>query len=95
MNKLKGIFCFCAGFLFFSGCSTADDENVDTKKELEKFTDQRAHYGQVRLGYSTLSAFRRKEFAIPLMVSVEYRKQYFSKNMPVTDFTQLDLNVFF
>lgn len=27
MNKLKGIFCFCAGLLFFNGCSTADDEN--------------------------------------------------------------------
>lgn len=68
---------------------------VDVKNELKRATDQNALYWQARLGYSTVEAYRRKEFALPMSATIEYRKQYESQNLAVTDFTQIDLNLFF
>lgn len=68
---------------------------IDVKNELKRATDQDALYWQARLGYSTVEAYRRKEFAAPMSVTIEYRKQYESQNLAVTDFTQIDLNLFF
>lgn len=65
------------------------------KSELERASDQNALYWQARLGYSTVAAYQRKEFAAPLSASLEYRRQYASRNVPITDFTQLDINLFF
>ena len=65
------------------------------ESELQRETDQLANYWQLGLGYSTLAAFRRKEFALPLLAMVQYRKQVSSRNMPRTHFTQVDLNIFF
>ncbi len=70
-----------------------DDPAV--KSELQRWTDQESRYGQVKLGYTTLPAFRRKEFAAPLSISLEYRRQLASRNMPITDFAQMDFNLFF
>lgn len=72
--------------------SVADDA---VKSELQRATDQDALYWQARLGYSTVAAYQRKEFAVPLSASLEYRRQYASRNVPITDFTQLDINLFF
>ncbi len=68
---------------------------IDSKNELQRWTDQVAEYGQARVGYSTLAAFKRKEFPLPASVSMEYRKQLASRNMPITDFAQMDINLFF
>lgn len=68
---------------------------LESKNELQRATDQNALYWQARIGYSTVPAFKRKEFAVPLTATLEYRKQYASRNVPITDFTQLDLNLFF
>lgn len=68
---------------------------IDSKNELQRWTDQNSEYGQVRVGYSTLGAFRRKEFPLPASITLEYRKQLASRNMPITDFAQMDINLFF
>lgn len=65
------------------------------KQELQRDTDQNALYWQARIGYSSLPAFQRNEFAVPLIASIEYRKQYESRNSPRTDFTQIDIGIFF
>lgn len=65
------------------------------KKELKSETDQTAIYGKVRLGYSSLPAFKRGKSAVPMNIILEYRKQYSSKNIAMTDFTQIDFNVYF
>jgi hypothetical protein len=72
-----------------------DVDVVDSKNELQRATDQDALYWEARLGYSTVEAYKRKEFALPMSASIEYRKQYQSQNIAVTDFTQIDLNLFF
>ncbi len=84
------------GALYFR--KFGDDYDVNdlaSKNELQRATDQDAVYWEARAGYSTVEAYRRKEFALPMNVTVEYRKQYESRNLAVTDFTQLDLNLFF
>ncbi len=72
-----------------------DVDIADVKSELKRQTDQDAVYWEARAGYSTVEKYRRKEFPLPLSASIEYRKQYKSRNVPVTDFTQIDLNLFF
>jgi hypothetical protein len=69
--------------------------DIDAKNELQRWTDQNAEYGQAKLGYSTLAAFKRKEFPLPASISLEYRKQLVSRNVPLTDFAQMDINLFF
>lgn len=66
-----------------------------SKEELQRETDQDALYWQYRLGISTVDMYRRKDFPVPLMASVEFRKQFKSRNLPKTNFTQLDLRIFF
>ncbi len=68
---------------------------IDSKNELQRWTDQNSEYAQAKFGYSTLPAFRRKEFPLPASVSFEFRKQLASRNMPVTDLAQMDINLFF
>lgn len=72
-----------------------DTIDYAAQQELQKETDRMASYWSARLGYSSIPAFKRKEFAIPLMATIEYRKQYKSRNHPMTDFTQIDVGLFF
>ncbi|NRA63895.1 MAG: transporter [Pseudobacteriovorax sp.] len=72
-----------------------ETDDFEAKQELQRETDQESNYWAAKLGYSTVGAFRRKEFAVPLIASIEYRKQVSGKNMPRTDFTQFDLRLFF
>lgn len=74
---------------------TWDVNDIAVKSELQRDTAQDAVYWEAKLGYSTVSAYQRKEFALPLSISAEYKKQYQSRNMPITDFAQFDLNLFF
>ncbi|MBF0440651.1 MAG: hypothetical protein HQK54_01985 [Oligoflexales bacterium] len=67
----------------------------EVKSELQKETDQSALYGQARIGYSTIGAYKRREMAAPASATIEYRKQYAGKNIPLTDFTQIDVNIYF
>jgi hypothetical protein len=70
-------------------------EAIDVKNELQRDTAQQALYWKARLGYTSLPAFRRNEMKVPFVASIEYRKQYESINTPRTDFTQVDVGIFF
>lgn len=70
-------------------------DEPSVKSELQRWTDQTSEYAQARIGYSTLQAYRRKEFPLPANVMFEYRRQLASRNMPITDFAQMDINLFF
>lgn len=84
------------GFLAFRKFGDSYTTNdFEAKKELQRATDQNANYWQTKLGYSTVEAFRRGDFALPLMASIEYRKQMKSRNVPITDFTQVEIRLFF
>ena len=63
--------------------------------ELEKDSSLYSRYQMMMLGYSTVSAYQKGEFLAPLMVSLEYQKQYAGKNIPITHFTQLNLKLYF
>lgn len=67
----------------------------ETKKLLEKETDQVAHNSEVQFGYSTLPHYQAGLFAVPFEVKVTYIRQISSQNLPVTDLAQFDLNLFF
>ena len=94
-QETTGITGGLGGLYFRKYGDRYDVDYLASKNELQRATDQNALYWQARIGYSTLPAFKRKEFAAPLTATLEYRKQYSSRNVPVTDFTQLDLNLFF
>jgi hypothetical protein len=72
-----------------------DVPEAAVKSELQRWTDQNSEYAQARIGYSTVEAYRRKEFPLPANVMFEYRRQLASRNMPITDFAQMDINLFF
>lgn len=67
----------------------------ETKELLEKNTDQVAHNSEVQLGYSTVPHYKAGIFAVPFEMKLTYVRQIASRNMPVTDLAQFDLNLFF
>lgn len=71
------------------------DIEPETKKLLEQETDQIAHNSEVQFGYSTLPHYQAGNVAVPFEVKVTYIRQIFSRNLPVTDLAQFDLNLFF
>lgn len=84
-----------AGFLYNRKFSDRYDARSEVRDELQKDTEKEAGYWKAMLGYSSLAAFRKGEAKIPFMSSIEYRRQMFSVNSPKTDFTQVDVRVFF
>lgn len=67
----------------------------DVKRELEKETDQVAHNSLLQLGYSTVPHYQAGLFAVPFEIKMTYIRQISSRNMPITDMAQFDLNLFF
>lgn len=65
------------------------------KSKLEGGTDQVAHNGEAQLGFSTVPLYQRGAFAVPFEMKLTYTKQLESRNMPITDLAQFDLNLFF
>jgi hypothetical protein len=47
------------------------------------------------IGYSTIPAFQRQEFAAPLDLKLSYVNQISSRNMPISDLVQVDFNLYF
>ena len=68
---------------------------LETKEVLEDRTDMEAHNAEMMLGFSTIPAYQRGTFAAPMELKLTYTNQVVSRNMPVTDMLQLDLNLFF
>ncbi len=84
------------GYTFFKKYGdTYKDLNSETKSLLEAGTDQQAQNIETMLGYSTIPAYQRGDFAAPIELKLTYIKQFRSKNMPVTDLAQFDFNLYF
>jgi len=66
-----------------------------SKLILERDTVQTSHVAEFGIGYSTLPAYLRGDFAAPFEVKLSYLKQLRSANLPVTDLAQFDMNLFF
>jgi hypothetical protein len=71
------------------------DTRAETKGLLEKNTDQLAHNSEVQFGYSTIPHYQAGIFAVPMEVKLTFIRQMSSRNMPITDLAQFDLNLFF
>lgn len=87
----------------FNGKS-ADDYQAPTvaaEKELEKETMTRANNIELKVGYSSVPAFRRKEIPVPFNVSVQYKQVVDNellarnRNVAATKLFSLDLNLYF
>lgn len=62
---------------------------------LERDTDTQYHQAELEFGYSTVPAFRRKEFPVPMETKVNYKHLLKSRNQPVTQFVQVETGLFF
>lgn len=62
---------------------------------LEKNTDQSARYWELLLGFTSIPAFQRGELFAPFEIKLGYLRQLQSRNLPVTDFYQIDASVYF
>lgn len=71
------------------------DTRAETKWLLEENTDQLAHNSEIQFGYSTIPHYQAGTFAVPMEVKLTYIRQMSSRNMPITDLAQFDLNLFF
>lgn len=67
----------------------------ESRAILERDTDTQLHQAEIEASYSTVPAFRRKEFAVPMETKVSYKQHIKSRNTPVTNFVQFDTGVFF
>jgi hypothetical protein len=66
-----------------------------SSSELEKGTNEESHEASIELGYNSIQAFLRKEFALPFDSKFVYKHQLASVNMPVTHFLQVETALFF
>ncbi len=51
--------------------------------------------GELGLGYSTIPAFRKKAFKVPLEVTLLYSKALSGKNTPLSSYARVDMMVYF
>ncbi len=71
------------------------------QQELEKETLSQANNLEVKLGFSTIPAFKRKRIPIPLDISLQYKRVIDSpllaanRNTPATQLFTLDMNFYF
>lgn len=65
------------------------------KAKIEGETDETNHYGEARLGYSSVPAFQRGEFGVPFSATLEYKKHLASKHSVVRDMVSVDFAMFF
>ena len=70
-------------------------------QELEKDTLTQANNLEIKLGFSTIPAFKRKQIPVPLNVSFQYKRVIDSpllatnRNVPATQLFVLDMNLYF
>ncbi len=66
-----------------------------SKDTLEKGTEQEAHIAEAMIGYSGVPAYLRGSIPAPFMVTLAYKKQLKSRNMPISDLAEFDFHLFF
>ena len=69
--------------------------STDTKKALQRWTDMQAHNAEFLIGYSTVQLYQAGRADIPFAVNVAYTKQLVSRNMPISDLAQFNVDLFF
>ena len=69
--------------------------NEASKAALESGTNIVSPYIETKIGYSSLSAFQRKEIAVPFTIGLEYRKNVATRNAKIKDIVLLDSNIYF
>lgn len=62
---------------------------------LGKNSEWNATTGEAGVGYSTIPAFRKKQFKVPLEVTLLYSKTLGGKNTPLSSYARMDLMVYF
>lgn len=62
---------------------------------LGKNSEWNATTGEAGVGYSTIPAFRKKKFKVPLEVTLLYSKTLSGKNTPLSSYARMDLMVYF
>ncbi|MGE3975664.1 MAG: hypothetical protein AB7F59_14150 [Bdellovibrionales bacterium] len=62
---------------------------------LGKNSDQVRQAGELGVGYSTVPAFRRKQFSVPMEVQALYNHALSGKNVPDFSYGRMDLIVYF
>ena len=69
------------GDLYYQGLSTK--------------SEQMSHSAELGVGYSSVNAFRRKEFAVPLQLELMYNNTLAGKNVARLNYVRLDVLVYF
>ncbi len=64
-------------------------------KWLSKETKQEMHSALFSVGYETVSAFKRKEFAAPITISLNHARVFKGRNVVKDPITTLDFSLFF
>ncbi len=70
----------------------ADGSSQDV---LARRSDQWTNHAVMTLGWSTVPAFRRERFPVPLEIKASLLRQIRSENVPVSNLTQIDASMFF
>lgn len=70
-----------AGDLYYQGLSTG--------------TAQEKNAGELGVGYSTIPAFRKKQFSVPMELQALYNTTLSGKNVPTMSYGRMDLIVYF
>ena len=83
------------GFMRKYGDRFRGDFSDETRQALGRDSDQQATTAEFKLGYSTVPLYLAKTFAVPFDVDFTFAKQVASRNLPVTDLAQFDLNLYF
>lgn len=81
-------------FAYQADDSVAGATNYDYSV-FSKDTFREEQVGRVGLSYSTIPAFKRDEFALPLVTSIEYRDRFAGKNVSVSRYIRLKVAIFF
>jgi len=71
------------------------DISPDSKKALQRWTDMQAHNAEFTVGYSTVPLYQAGHADIPFDMRLSYTKQVTSRNMPISDLAQFDVDLFF
>lgn len=75
------------------------DASEPVRSELEKNTGQQTNSLELKLGYSSIPAFKRKEIPVPFNISLQHKRVIAglakNRNVPATRIFMLDMNLYF
>ena len=81
--------------LLYEGSVKAKDDYESIADALEEETDASSHLYKIRVGYSTLPLFLKKEFPIPLVFSLAFQDRFAGKNVLKSQYVELGVGAYF